>query len=304
MSSVSSFGKGFSLVELAIALVIIALLLVLFIGASSGFISSKRNEVTMVKLKAIENAIALFVAQNKRLPCPADGIRPSGTNLSGVEVRDGNGDCIDPDGNNQIRGVVPALTLGMSEADVLDGWNNRITYRVYSGVPGSLTRLNGMDMSWCDPAGLAGTAVGADSLCVNPACPANPNACCKSDNLGACVTPTLFLANKGLQVQNAAGIFLMGSAGGRQGAAYVLISHGDNQAGAYSQNGTLLGPVGTPSGTEEALNHNGIALRLPPGYYVDSDYNGSSTTNHFDDLVLRPSIISVASKAQLGPRAH
>ena len=291
MSSAPSFGKGFSLVELAIALVIIALVLVLFIGASSGFISSKRNEVTMVKLKAIENAIALFVAQNKRLPCPADGNIPAGVALSGVEERDGGGDCI----NNQIRGVVPALTLGMSEADVLDGWNNRITYRVYSGVAGSLTRNNGMDMSWCDPAGTAVAAFGADNQC-------DPN--CTSANLGACVTPTLFLANKGLQVQNAAGVPLMNPAGGGQGAAYVLISHGDNQAGAYSQNGTLLGPAGTPSGTEEALNHNGIALRLPPGYYVDSDYNGSSTTNHFDDLVLRPSIISVASKAQLGPRSH
>ncbi|MCZ2114637.1 MAG: type II secretion system GspH family protein [Anaerolineae bacterium] len=295
MSSAFPLSKGFSLVELAIALVIIALVLVLFIGASSGFISSKRNEVTMVKLKSIENAIALFVAQNKRLPCPADGIRPSGTNLSGVEVRDGNGDCIDPDGNNQIRGVVPALTLGMSEADVLDGWNNRITYRVYSGVAGSLTRNNGMDMSWCDPAGTAIAAFGANNQC-------DPN--CKSDTLTACVTPTLFLANKGLQIQNAAGTILMGPAGGGQGAAYVLISHGDNQGGAYSQNGMLLGSAGAQSGTQELWNNNGVVLRAPPNYYVDSDYNGSDTVNHFDDLVLRPSIISVASKAQLGPRAH
>ncbi len=96
----------------------------------------------------------------------------------------------------------------------------------------------------------------------------------------------------------------MDPAGGGQGAAYVLISHGDNQEGAFTQNGTLLGPIGPPSGNEEALNHNGVVLRVPPNYYVDSDYNGSSTVSHFDDLVLRPSIISVASKAQLGPRAH
>ena len=284
-------NKGFSLVELAIALVIISLVLVLFIGASSGFISSKRNDVTTVKLKAIETAIALFVAQNKRLPCPADGTISAGTPLSGVEDRGGGGDC----NNNQVNGVVPALTLGMSEADVLDGWNNRITYRVYSGVNGRLTSNNEMDMSWCDPAGTAGSAFGANTLC-------DPS--CTSANLGLCVTPSQFLTGKGLQIRNAAGSILMDSAGGVQGAAYVLISHGDNQEGAFTQNGTLLGPIGPPSGTEEALNHNGVVLRVPPNYYVDSDYNGSSTVSHFDDLVLRPSIISVASEAQLGPRAH
>lgn len=291
MSPSCQHSKGFSLVELALSLVIIALVLVLFIGASSSFISSKRNEATTVKLKAIETAIALFVAQNKRLPCPADGTIPAGTALSGVEDPVGGGDC----NNNQVNGVVPALTLGMSEADVLDGWNNRITYRVYSGVNGSLTRNNGMDMSWCDPVGTAGSAFGANTLC-------DPS--CTSANLPACVRPSQFLAGKGLQIQNAAGTILMDPAGGGQGAAYVLISLGDNQGGAYAQNGTLLGSVGAQIGTQELLNINGVALWAPPNYYVDSDYNGSDTVNHFDDLVLRPSIISVASKAQLGPRAH
>lgn len=283
-------NSGFSLVELAIALVIIALVLVLFIGASSGFISSKRNEVTSLKLKAIENAIALFVAQNKRLPCPADGTIPSGDPGSGLSQPNGPGDCL----NNQANGVVPALSLGLSEADALDGWNNRITYRVYSGVNGSLTRTDGMDLSWCDPAGTAGGALGANQLC-NPAC--------TSAALANCVTPTQFLANKGLRIQNAAGALLMDPAAG-PGAAYVLISHGDNGGGAFSMTGNLQGPVGSQIGTEEAFNSNATNLRLPPNYYVDSGYNGSDTTNHFDDLVLRPSIISVASKAQLGPRAH
>jgi len=77
-------SNGFSLTELAISLAIIALVLVLFLGASSGFISSKRGEITQTKLKAIETAIALYVAQNKRLPCPADGANPAGAANSGV----------------------------------------------------------------------------------------------------------------------------------------------------------------------------------------------------------------------------
>ena len=281
---------GFSLVELAISLVIIALVLVLFIGASSGLVSTKRYEVTALKLKAIENAIALFVAQNKRLPCPADGTTPSGAPNSGVSQPNVAADCL----NNQLTGVVPALTLGLSEADVLDGWNSRITYRVYSGVNGSLTRTNGMDMSWCDPAGTAAIAVAPNNLC---------DSACTSANLALCVTPTLFLAGKGLLIQNAAGTILMDPATG-QGAAYILISHGENREGAYSQAGVLQGPTGPSVGTEEANNRNNTNLRLQPNYYVDADFNGTDSTNHFDDLVLRPSIISVASKAQLGPRAH
>jgi len=288
--------KGFSLVELAISLVIIALVLVLFIGASSGFISSKRNEVTALKLKAIENAIALFVAQNKRLPCPADGTIPSGNASSGLSQPIGAGDCL-----NQANGVVPALSLGLSEADTLDGWNNRITYRVFSNAPGSLTLTDGMDMSWCDPAGTAASAVASP----NNLCTLTPPTCssASSATLANCVTPTLFLANKGLLIQDADGNPLMDPATG-QGAAYVLISHGDNRGGAYSTSGTLLGPVGPQVGTQEAFNSNNVALRLSPNYYVDSSYNGGDTVNHFDDQVLRPSIISVASKAQLGPRAH
>lgn len=96
----------------------------------------------------------------------------------------------------------------------------------------------------------------------------------------------------------------MDPAGG-QGAAYVLISHGDNRGGAYIDAGSLQGPVGPQVGTEEASNSNANPLRMPPAnYYVDSAFNGSDTTNHFDDLMIRPSIIAVASKAQLGPRAH
>lgn len=288
--------SGFSLVELAISLVIIALVLVLFIGASSGFVNTKRYEVTALKLKAIENAIALFVAQNKRLPCPADGTIPSGNPGSGVSQPNVAGDCL-PLATPQLNGVVPALTLGLSESDVLDGWNNRITYRVYSGVNGSLTRTDGMDMTWCDPAGTAGNAVLPNNLCTQ----AVPT--CSSAALTNCVTPTQFLANKGLRIQNAAGTPLMDPATG-QGAAYILISHGENREGAYSQSGALQGPTGPSVGTEEANNRNNTNLRLPPNYYVDADFNGSDSANHFDDLVLRPSIISVASKAQLGPRAH
>jgi hypothetical protein len=91
------------------------------------------------------------------------------------------------------------------------------------------------------------------------------------------------------------------------GAAYVVISHGENRAGAYSSEGKLQD--GTPaSGTAEATN----AADFPFVYasssatvpFVDDFPAYAADTSHFDDWVLRPSILTVAIRAQLGPRAH
>lgn len=291
MTCQHSRQRGFSLIELAIALTIIALVLVLFMGASGGFINARRGEVTATKLKVIESAIALYVAQNKRLPCPADGSIAMGANFSGVEQII-SGDCT----GNQANGVVPALTLGMTEADVTDGWNNRITYRVFSGVDGSLTRDGAMDMSRCDPAGSA-AADGVNKLC--------RSGCTPSTLSTNCVAPTSFLQGKGLEVRDAAGNKLMDPATST-GAAYVLISHGENMGGAYSTSGILQSANGPQIGTEESKNNNGQNLKLSSGggYYYDSSLVGSDTTNHFDDIVVRPSIMMVVNKAQLGPRAY
>lgn len=293
--------SGFSLTELAISLAIIALVLVLFLGASSGFISSKRGEISQTKLKAIETAIALYVAQNRRLPCPADGSISAGAPGSGLEVRIGNGNC-----GTQNTGVVPAVTLGISEADATDGWNNRITYRVYTGDVvnhyGSLTKDNALDMSGCDPAGTATLAVGNDQLC---------GSACVITDMSKCVKPDLFLAGKGLEVRDATGITKLMDPNPpltvpptpSTGAAYVLISHGENMIGGYSTGGTALAANGPAMGTQEAQNSNGVNW-APGNYFVDASYNGSDTTSHFDDYVVRPSIMMVINKAQLGPRAH
>lgn len=85
------------------------------------------------------------------------------------------------------------------------------------------------------------------------------------------------------------------------GAAYVVISHGENSAGAYSNQGVVQAAVGADSGTEEAKNAANLVLQT---YYVDDFPSYPADSGHFDDFVLRPSILTVATKAQLGPRAH
>ena len=55
-------------------------------------------------------------------------------------------------------------------------------------------------------------------------------------------------------------------------------------------------------GTQAALpNAANVAFG---SYYVDDFPVYLETTGHFDDFVVRPTILTVATRAQLGPRAH
>jgi len=124
--------------------------------------------------------------------------------------------------------------------------------------------------------------------------------------VAACTTPQNFLFNKGLTVHNVAGTTVMNPAGApATGAAYVLISAGETGGGAFLNTG-VLGVTTTTDGNEEQKNYasTGVApLGLQP-YYVDDSISDVAGATHFDDLVSRPSVLTVINKAALGPRSH
>ena len=70
-------------------------------------------------------------------------------------------------------------------------------------------------------------------------------------------------------------------------------------------NGTLLTIASGPGpSARENINGNGQVLRaadLDSTFYIDADFDESPAT-YFDDIVLRPTVISVAMAAGLGPR--
>ena len=270
-------NRGFTLVELAVVLIILSVIGGMFMSSIFTMMDSQRTSTTRAKLVAIDAALVSFVAVNKRLPCPADGRLQSGTETSSCQ--------------NQ-HGVVPWVALGLSAQDIEDGWGNRITYRVDT----RLTAANAMDMSACDPAGTGTPAVAPP----NATC-ASSTGTCSAAALGNCVPPQSFLSGKGIQVQNPGGQILMNPAANpATGAAYVLISHGENQGGAYSSSGTLMGPVKAGLGTSET--HNSAALSQ--AFYIDGDQIFADGANRFDDFVVRPSLLAVIQRAHLGPRSH
>jgi hypothetical protein len=224
--------------------------------------------------------------QQKRFPCPANGTLASANATAGVEVApDVNGCTTDESG-----GVVPWRTLGLGEADTTDGWDRRLTYRVQKALASTSTTAPPLDMSQCDPAApVSGVAK------------ANCTAGCTSAGIALCTAPADFLIGKGLEIRNVAGTTIMNPAvSPSTAAAYVVISPGETGGGGYLGSGTLATST-TVDGTQEATNYANLALRA---YYVDDSLNGTSGTAHFDDIVSRPSLLTVINKAGLGPRSH
>lgn len=111
--------RGFSLAELAIVLVIVALLIggmLVPLSAQRDIQSTKETQKLMSEAK---EALLGFAAANCRFPCPADPSTPSGTANSGIENPAG---CA-----TTQEGVFPWATLGLQETDA---WGRRLTYRV------------------------------------------------------------------------------------------------------------------------------------------------------------------------------
>jgi prepilin-type N-terminal cleavage/methylation domain-containing protein len=266
---------GFSLIEIAIVLVVIAILSVGALGLISSVNKQRQYTDTRRNLEKVETALAQFVAREKRLPCPADGAL-----ATGLEVPAGGGTC-----NAMARGVVPWITLGLSETDTTDGWFNRFTYRTSP----ALTAAGSMNFSDCDAAGLLDTALTPSGCITSPPC-ATTATCTRLNDA---------LAGKGLAIQNLVGATLANNAG-NTGAAYVLISHGENTSGAYNNSSILV--TGSPAtGTKEQINANNQALQ---SFYVADNINANAAPAYFDDIVVYKTVHWVVGQAKLDARSH
>ena len=269
-------AQGFSLVEMAMVLLVVGVLAALFLPATNTMMDNNRRKETRTKLESLESAITRFVMTNRRLPCPANGaLLPTHADYGRESAASSvAGNCIPGELQN---GVVPWRTLAVSQDAAADAWGNLISYRAWAGVANSLTLLNGMSMSALNP-----------------------------------VTPnevTNWLAARGFRVCNASPCAVGGpeelaSKANGNGIAYFLISHGANKFNAFNPSGTLVPANGPVPGLLENINRNGQLLRTATpndDFYIDADLN-ENEADYYDDIVLRPTVIKVALDAGLGPR--
>lgn len=229
-----SLQLGFTLVEMAIVLLIIGLLLGGLLPTFTAQMESQRISKTRKQMDEIQQALIGYTLANGRLPCPANPAIPTGQAGAGLEAKTGSA-CTNI-ANNAAWGVLPWATLGVNETDA---WGNRYTYRVRGDFADDIASAT---YGGCSPAPVPVPTQSTFALC----------------------------SNGNLDILSAA-------SGGTKLAASVpavVISHGKNSAGAYTQQGTQL-PVG--GNADELENSDGG---------TDNNYVSHTPTPTFDDMVI------------------
>ncbi|MBI1215493.1 MAG: prepilin-type N-terminal cleavage/methylation domain-containing protein [Alphaproteobacteria bacterium] len=149
MSSRQYHKNGFSLIELAIVMLITGVLMSGFLQFYTVSQQQKRYTVTKQRLVDIRTALTNYVIEHGHLPCPAgptgdyseDQCAHGKNPMQGVESFDV--DTKDMGGNAQNEvwiGILPMRELRFDREQVQDGWGDDFTY----AVSRRLTLPNGM----------------------------------------------------------------------------------------------------------------------------------------------------------------
>ena len=245
-------SRGFSLIEIAVVLLIISVLISIVAIPLATQIEQQRVAETNKQLDVIKEALIGYALANGRLPCPAT----SGSN--GTEAPIGGGAC------TVKAGYVPAATLGISPVDssgfAIDAWGttqNRIIYAVANIASASGTG--------CPAGGVAfplTTSSGMKSATMD--CLSYQSTLSPSKLLSVCsTTPT---GSAGAATACPTGATLTSS------APFVLISLGKNA------------PTGGTAGDEA---HN---IDQDLFFVSHNPATAGATAGEFDDIVVWPSL--------------
>jgi type II secretory pathway pseudopilin PulG len=161
---------GFSLVEMAMVLLITGILLSGLMVSLGQSTNNARRTTATNQLKIVQEALYGFAQANGRLPCPATNA--SDGREAVVTVTDG--DC------TAFHGFVPSVTLGLSgnvnnptELLLLDAWQNPLRYSVASydtdlgaGTKIAFTSQTGLSSMFIDSGLLTGNML---TVCDDPA---------------------------------------------------------------------------------------------------------------------------------------
>ena len=251
---------GFTLIELAVVVLLIGLLATMGISSLKAQLASAAISATKKKQDTIKDALVAYLAKNKRLPCPA--IDEKGGLDATVRITTAS-----PPNNCITKfGIVPYTELGLPKSAALDGWENFFTYAVSPKWTATLN-FNGCPYS---DVGLNKTCIAANAFNVG-----NPGQITVNERITSASAST-FIADP--------------AATPPTGAVVVLVSYGANGTGAYTTKGTQ-NAAPTPS-TDE--NVNAIppsslplgAVTVPSFFQRDYTDNASAPGGAFDDIVM------------------
>lgn len=144
--------SGFTLVEIAIVLIIVGLMIGGLVTPLSMQLEQRKISETQKSMEEAREALIGYALRNGYLPCPATSAS------NGLEARAGNR-CA----GDRRSGYLPWATLGLGK---LDGWNHLFRYSVTpafsdSGVPFNLSTPRDITVATRDASGqlVAATAV-------------------------------------------------------------------------------------------------------------------------------------------------
>lgn len=287
LMGVGFYRRGFSLLELSVVLVIIAVITGMGMVAGRGALEASRREATERKMDAIENALKDFRIRNNRLPCPTTYSKLSSSSDYGLEEW-GSGNnhygCILDSltyFDSVAEGGVPARTLGLPDEFMLDGWGRKMRYAVdinaaMSEAFSTIRPRSSCGISVLDFPRNASTGVyGGTSYSRTTDRPLSV-----FGNLGSADAYVLsFSDSEGNDATRR----------DAQGAIYTLVSHGENGHGALTFNGTSPLSAGSSASLAEQANCHCDSSAASIDYrdmYVQADaYSSDNTAENFDDIV-------------------
>jgi prepilin-type N-terminal cleavage/methylation domain-containing protein len=126
--------RGFTLIEMAIVLVVIGLVVGAGLTAVSPIIAGTKTTATRTKMERIEAALLVHAIRNSCLPCPAT--TNSATGASTFVTETANCDANATPCTVEF-GVVPWQELELPLDDILDGYNYRIGYGIARAIAGT-----------------------------------------------------------------------------------------------------------------------------------------------------------------------
>jgi prepilin-type N-terminal cleavage/methylation domain-containing protein len=283
--------KGFTLIEMAIVLVIVGLLVGGGLAAIGPALEQTRSTTTKVNMDQAESALLLYVIRNNRLPCPADGSLPNTDSNYGLEKSlSGSSPAICDTSVVAIdHSVLPWKTLGIDEQYSLDGWNRRLSYIPAGGqtAPGLYSLVDNGTPVGCLYRNVTGATVR------NNYCDINAQGLTPSFPYGnyiavyATSTQSPFYGNE-LTLPNPSGNAAQATVSGYGGrAAYVLISHGKSGLYGWNKGGVQVAdPLGTGNTSLKSLNSTGTAGTSGNLGFIQGTPQGQAGSSIlFDDYV-------------------
>lgn len=141
MNNKTVSNQGFTLIEVAIVLIIGSIIIVSLLNYVATSLKNAQQKETANKMELIQTELGLFLERNGRLPCPALMTAAADTAGFGVE----QDTCT---GTGVTEGAVPVRTLNLPDNMIFDSYRNRFIYAVtdrltreatYSATGGAIT---------------------------------------------------------------------------------------------------------------------------------------------------------------------